>query len=183
MALTWFDWTVIAVVGFSALLGLWHGFIREVLALLGWVAAAVCAVLFGADVAGWLPSWVPGPGLKLIVAVIVVFLGVRIAIGIAAMMLMRLARAAGIGMGDRLIGGLFGVARGIVVLVIAVLVAGLTPLPQDPGWRQATFARPLVTLALAAKPYLPAELAERVRLDERAAERSGSPVANSGEKP
>lgn len=170
--LTWFDWTVIAVVGFSALLGLWHGFIREVLALLGWIAAAVCAVLFGAEVATWLPGWVPGPGLKLIVAVIAVFLGVRIGIGIGAMLITRAARAAGVGFGDRLIGGLFGFARGIVVLVIAVLVAGLTPLPQDPGWRQATFARPLVTLALAARPYLPTELADRVRLDERAAERS-----------
>lgn len=172
MILTWFDWTVIAVVGFSALLGLWHGFIREVLALLGWIAAAVCAVLFGADVAGLLPAGLPGPGLKLIVAVVLVFLGVRIAIGIGAMLLTRLARAAGIGLGDRLIGGLFGVARGVVVLVIAVLVAGLTPLPQDPGWRHATFARPLVTLALVAKPYLPPELAERVRLGESAGERS-----------
>jgi membrane protein required for colicin V production len=166
MMLTWFDWTVVVVVGLSALLGLWHGFIREVLALVGWIAAAICAALFAPAVAPLLPAAVPGPGLRLVLAVIILFVGVRIAIGLISLLITRLARAAGMGLGDRLIGGVFGVARGIVLLVIGVLIAGLTSLPQDPGWRGATFSRPLVALALAAKPYLPSELAARVQLEE-----------------
>ena len=164
--MTWFDWIVIGAIGFSALLGLWNGFIREVFALVGWVAAGVCAALFGSEAATLLPGVVPGPGLRLMLGVVLVFIGVRVAVGIVAIIVARIARAAGIGIGDRMLGGLFGAARGIVVLLLAVLIAGLTPLPQDPGWRDAIFANPMVKLALMAKPYLPHELAERIQFED-----------------
>jgi membrane protein required for colicin V production len=166
--MTWFDWIVIGAIGFSALLGLWNGFIREVLALVGWVAAGVCAALFGSEVAAMLPAVVPGPGFRLMLGVVLVFIGVRFAVGIVAVIVARIAKAAGIGIGDRMLGGLFGAARGVVVLLLAVLIAGLTPLPQDPGWRDAIFANPMVQLALMAKPYLPHELAERIQFDDDA---------------
>ncbi len=164
--MTWFDWIVIGVIGFSALLGLWHGLMREVLALIGWVAAGVCAAVFGADAAAMLPAVVPGSGLRLIVGVALTFVAVRLGVGLIAFIVGRIARAVGIGIGDRMLGGLFGAARGVVVLLLAVLIAGLTSLPQDPGWQESVFARPLVQLAMIAKPYLPRELVERIQFDD-----------------
>ena len=163
--MTWFDWIVIGVMGFSAMIGLWNGFMREVLALIGWVAAAVCAAAYGSEAAGLLPTAVPGPGLRLIAGVVLTFIAVRMGVGLVSVIVSRVARALGLGIGDRMLGGLFGAARGVIVLLLAVLAAGLTSLPQDPGWRDSKFARPLVHLALIARPYLPQELVDRIQLD------------------
>ncbi|MSQ18656.1 MAG: CvpA family protein [Betaproteobacteria bacterium] len=162
--MTWFDWITIGVIGCSALLGLWHGFIREVFALVGWAAAGVCAATFGSSVAEMLPSLISGSILRLLIGVALTFVGVRFAVGLISFIVARLAKAVGLGIGDRMLGGLFGAARGVVVLLTAVLIAGLTSLPQDPGWRDSMFANPLVQLALVAKPYLPPELVERIQL-------------------
>lgn len=162
--MTWFDWITIGVIGFSALLGLWHGFIREVFALVGWVAAGVCAATFGASVAEMLPGVIPGAILRLLLGVVLTFVMVRLLVGLISFVVARLAKAVGLGIGDRMLGGLFGAARGVVVLLTAVLIAGLTSLPQDPGWRDSMFATPLVQLALVARPYLPQELIERIQL-------------------
>jgi membrane protein required for colicin V production len=166
--MTWFDWITIGVIGFSALLGLWNGFIREVFALVGWVAAGVCAATFGAGVAEMLPALIPGSILRLLIGVALTFVAVRLLVGLISFVVARLAKAVGLGIGDRMLGGLFGAARGVVVLLTAVLIAGLTSLPQDPGWRDSMFANPLVQLALVAKPYLPQELVERIQFDEDA---------------
>ncbi len=164
--MTWVDWIVIGVIGFSALLGLWHGLIREVLALVGWIAAGVCAAVFGSEVASMLPAAVPGPGLRLILGVALTFVAVRLGVGLVSFIIARIARAVGVGIGDRMLGGLFGAARGVVVLLLAVLIAGLTSLPKDPGWRDSMFAPPLVQLALIARPFLPRELIDLIRFDD-----------------
>jgi len=75
----------------------------------------------------------------------------------------KLLRAVGLGPLDRFLGAVFGVARGVLLLLLCVLVAGLTPLPQQALWRQAWLAPPLETAVLAARPWLPPEVAKRIR--------------------
>jgi membrane protein required for colicin V production len=71
--------------------------------------------------------------------------------------------AAGLGVLDRFLGGVFGALQGIAILLALVVAGGLTSLPQQPWWRDAVSAPPLETAALASKPYLPPELAKRIR--------------------
>ena len=54
--MTWFDYALIAVVGLSALVGIWRGLVREVFALAGWIAAIVVAMLFAGDAAQLMPG-------------------------------------------------------------------------------------------------------------------------------
>ena len=63
---------------------------------------------------------------------------------------------------DRLLGGAFGLARGMLVVMIIVLLAGLTSLPQQAVWRNAVLSGPLETLAVHSKAWLPADLAQRI---------------------
>jgi membrane protein required for colicin V production len=83
--------------------------------------------------------------------------------GIAGMLVSRLFRVAGLGLADRVLGAIFGLARGIVAVLIAVLLAGFTALPREPAWRNALLSQPLETAVIAAKPWLPRDVAERVR--------------------
>jgi membrane protein required for colicin V production len=62
-----------------------------------------------------------------------------------------------------MLGASFGVLRGMLVVVLAVMLAGMTSLPAAAWWREAVLAPPLETAVIAAKPWLPQELAKRIK--------------------
>lgn len=163
--MTWLDWLLLAVLGLSMLIGIWRGLVREMFSLAGWVAAIVAAVVLAADAAGLIPPTVATLPVRTVAAGLAIFLAVLVVVSLAGLLLSRLLRAAGLGVADRTLGGAFGFARGALICALAVLAAGLTTLPREPFWRQATLTAPLETAVLAAKPYLPQAVAERLKYD------------------
>lgn len=163
--MTWFDYAVIALLALSAVLGIWRGLVREVFALGGWIAAFVVAMLFAGEAGELLPAGSATPFVRAAFAGVVIFLVVLIGCGVAGMLLAKVMRLAGLGLADRTLGGVFGFARGALISLLLVLAAGLTAIPREPFWREATFSGPLETAVVAMKPYLPAPLAARVRYD------------------
>ena len=71
-------------------------------------------------------------------------------------------RAIGLGFMDRMLGAIFGVARGLIVVVIFALVAGVTALPKQDWWQNSVLGLPLADAALSLKPYLPRAWADRL---------------------
>ncbi|MCF8197155.1 MAG: CvpA family protein [Sulfuritalea sp.] len=161
--MTAFDYLVLTVIAASVLLGLWRGVVSEILALAAWIVAFFAARAEASEVAGWLVGRIADPGMRLAAAYVLVFVGVLIVFAIARMLISLLLKAAGLGVLDRVLGGSFGVLRGLVVVLVAVLVAGMTPLPKADWWRDAMLAPPLETAVIAAKPWLPVEAAKRIR--------------------
>ena len=161
--MTWLDYALIAVVGISALVGIWRGLVREVFALAGWIAAIAAAMLFAGDAAGLIPSGFATPLVRTVIAFSVLFLVILMAVSIAGLLFTKAVRAVGLGLADRTLGGVFGFARGALILLVLALAAGLTALPKEPFWREAKLAPPLETAAIAVKPYLPPALADKVR--------------------
>jgi membrane protein required for colicin V production len=78
-------------------------------------------------------------------------------------LLAKLLRAAGLGLVDRLLGALFGLARGALLAWILTLLGGLTSLPQQDWWRESLLAPPLQAAVLAGRPLLPLEIAKRLK--------------------
>ena len=159
--MTWFDYAVIAIVGLSVLLAVIRGVVREIAALAGWVAALILSGLLAPELALWLPASL-SPMLRTVIAYLVIFLGVLLLSGLAGMLLATLLRAAGLGFTDRAAGALFGLVRGVLIVMVAVMLAGLTSLPKEPFWREAVFSGPIETAVLAARPVLPKDLAQRI---------------------
>ena len=81
------------------------------------------------------------------------------------MVVSRLVKGAGFAFEDRLLGALFGLARGGLVVMVLVLLAGLTTLPRDPMWRNAMLSSPLEAFALYLKAWLPGDLSKRIKYD------------------
>jgi membrane protein required for colicin V production len=160
--MTWFDYAVLAIVGLSVLLAVFRGAVREIAALAGWAAALILSGLFAQELAHWMPTALP-PMPRVVIAYLVIFLGVLLLSGLAGMLLAKLFRAAGLGFADRVVGALFGLARGMLIVLVGVMLAGLTSLPKEPFWREAALSGPLETAVLAAKPALPKDLAQRIR--------------------
>jgi hypothetical protein len=82
---TIFDYVVLFILVSSVVISTMRGLVKEILSLVGWVAAFIVANAFGAKLAPMLPSVIPGEALRLIVAFIALFLGVRVLMGLLAL--------------------------------------------------------------------------------------------------
>jgi membrane protein required for colicin V production len=163
--MTLFDLAVVLVIGLSVLLSVIRGLVRELLALSAWVVAFLAANLLAGEVAAWMPAAMESEAMRLLAGFASVFVVVLIAMSVLAILASKLVKSAGLGLEDRLLGGAFGLLRGLLVVMIVVLLAGLTSLPRQAVWRNAVLSDPLVMLASQIKPWLPAELAQRIRYD------------------
>jgi membrane protein required for colicin V production len=91
------------------------------------------------------------------------FIATLIAGGLVGFLLGKLVDSTGLSGTDRLAGLLFGVARGMLIAAVLVLLAGVTPLPGDPWWKQSKLIPPFQSLALWLRDQLPAGLASYVK--------------------
>lgn len=160
--MTLFDYLVLFILICSVLISTLRGLVKEILSLLGWIVSFVVANAYGEVLAGWLPPMVPGNSTRLIVAFIALFLGARILMGLLSMALDAIIKASGLTLADRGLGGLFGLARGVIMVLALVLLCGMTSIPAQPFWRDALFSPLAETAARTVKPYLPGELAKHV---------------------
>jgi membrane protein required for colicin V production len=163
--MTLFDLVVVIIVGLSVLLSLIRGLVREVLALAAWVVAFLAANVLSSQIAPWMPEALPNDELRLLAGFLCVFVGVLIAMSVLAILASKLVKSAGLGVEDRLLGGMFGLARGLMVVMIIVLLAGLTSLPRQAVWRNAMLSDPLELFAVHVKSWLPADLAQRITFE------------------
>lgn len=160
--MTWFDFGVFIVLGVSLVMSVFHGLAREMISLGGWVGGFVLATVLGGRVAGWLPQSL-GPTLSALIGFLLVFIAVLAVSWIVGLVLSSAVRASGLTPADRALGAIFGLARGLIIVLLAVLLSGLTPLPREPFWREAVLSGPFETAALALRPMLPEGLAQRLR--------------------
>jgi len=160
--MTAFYYAVLAILGLSVIVSVWRGAVREVLALASWVAAFVAAQTYAAPVAAYLPDSVANVSLRLLGGFIIVFLVVFLVTALLAIVISKLVRAAGLGPVDRGLGAIFGLVRGILVVLTLVLLCGLTAVPRVPAWREAMLSPPLEAVAVSVKLFLPDELSRRI---------------------
>jgi membrane protein required for colicin V production len=160
---TWLDYSVLGVLALSIAWGVWRGLVREVISLAGWILAFVAANLLAEPLADALP--ISNPDLRLIVAFVAIFVVTLTLATLAAIALSKALKASGLRGLDRTLGGLFGVARGVLIALAFALVAGLTSFPQHPTWK-ASWSGPMLGRTVEQlKPWLPPALAQRLRYD------------------
>lgn len=161
--MTSFDYAVLAIVGLSILLSMMRGFLREVLSLAGWVAAFLVAKLYTLELAPLLPEAIPTQSLRLLAAFVILFLATLLMGSLLAIALSEVFKKIGLGWLDRWLGAIFGLARGVMIVGVLVLLAGLTNIPQDARWRNAMFSAPLEALVMSALPWLPQGVARHIK--------------------
>lgn len=136
--MNWADWAIIAVLGVSVLISVIRGFVREAMSLVVWAAALAVAMFFYQRLALWLVDLIDTPSLRFVVAWLVLFIAVLIVGGMINYLLGQMIRATGLSGTDRLLGIIFGGARGaIVVLVVLIVLPGILPVDEDPWWRES----------------------------------------------
>ncbi|MDR3322831.1 MAG: CvpA family protein [Zoogloeaceae bacterium] len=161
--MTFFDYGVLAIVGASLLLGVWRGVVGELLALAAWILAFFAARWLGPEIGQALFSSIADTTLRLMAGYVAVFVGVLVLMALGRLAVSSMIRALGLTLSDRLLGLFFGLARGLVIVLILVTIGGMTRLPQQSWWAEAQLAPPLETAVLALRPWLPADIAKRIK--------------------
>lgn len=160
--MTLFDYVVLVIVAVSVLLSVMRGFVREVIGLVGWVAAFIAAMTLTGPVSNLMVSNIPDERLRAVLAFVGIFFAVLLFTSLFALAFSRLLKTAGLGLEDRVLGGAFGLARGLLIVTVLVLLAGVTNLPKQPAWTNAMLSPPLEALATTLKRGLPQALSRYI---------------------
>lgn len=179
--MTWPDYAILAIIAISMLVGVLRGFIKEVFSLVVWAAAFVVAYRFSGDVAVLMESQVSLPSARTAIGFIGLFIVVLVIGGLVNYLLGRLVESTGLSGTDRLLGGLFGIARGAALVVAAILVAGFTPIPADPWWKESRLIGSFMPLVTWSADFLPGSAAEHLDFEPDPPEKEGADSA--GELP
>ncbi len=160
--MTLFDYVVLFVLIASVVISTMRGLVKEILSLLGWVVAFVLANAYGADLARMLPAAIPGDAVRLMVGFVALFIGARILMGLLTLAIDAMIKASGLTVADRGLGSLFGLGRGMVIVLTAVILCGMTEIPRQAFWKNALLSPLAETGARTILPYLPEPLAKQV---------------------
>lgn len=154
-----FDYVILAVIAASGVLGFVRGLIKELMSLVAFIAAFVAALWWGPEAATWLVSLIDNSLLRSAIAYAVVFILSLLTVGLLNMFLSALIEHTGLSPADHGLGMIFGLARGSLIIVVLVIIAGYTQLPAEPWWRESHLAKKAIDVVIGIKSYLPVDMA------------------------
>ncbi len=163
--MTYFDYAVIAIVGLSVVVSMMRGAVKEMLAILGWIAAFYVAKAYSPLLATFLPEGIPTEALKTLIAFVILLIAVLFLNGLITMAISGVISKVGLGWINRFLGMLFGFAKGLLISCVLVLLAGLTSLPKEQMWTDAVLSEPLEMLVKSALPWLPESVSKHAKFD------------------
>lgn len=131
------DYLLIAILVLSAVIGLFRGFVKEAISLLGWILAIWGAWRFGADVAALLPDFVDDGTVKIWAARLLVLIGVLFVSGLLSWLTSLLVEKTGLSGTNRMVGMVFGLARGVIFAGVAVYLLDVAGFDEESWWSES----------------------------------------------
>lgn len=154
------DWAILVVLGLSTILGLVRGLVREVLAIVGWVAGVILAMRFSMDIAVVIPFESLSLGIRTVIAFVLIVAVVLFSFGMLGKLLSKALSAASITFEDRMLGGAFGLARGIVIVCVMVFLFGMTSAIRTELWKNSILIIPAEKIIDFSMPFMPQSIAD-----------------------
>ena len=131
------DTAILVITTLSFLFGLWRGLIKEVLSLLTWVAALIVARLYSEALSELLVNIIASSSIRYVSAFAMIFIVVMMLGTFLNYLMSKLLTITGLKYADRLLGGVFGVARGVIIVLVILFISGLF-LSETEQWQQST---------------------------------------------
>ena len=160
--MTWLDYGVIIVLALSIAWGAWRGLVHEVLSLAGWIMAFLAANLLAGPLSETFPANMR-PEFRVVGAFVAVFVGTLVLTTLLTALVTKFVRVSVLQSLDRWLCALFGLMRGLLVVVALAVIAGLTSLPRHPVWTDSATGYSLAQTVIQLRPWLPPALASRLK--------------------
>lgn len=158
-----FDILALGVIVLSVLVSSMRGLVAEVAQMVRWILAFVVARIFSSALAGMAFSHISPHALAVMMSFLLIFVAMLMVQRLCRSLLISLLSAMGLGGVNHVLGALFGVVKGVVIVTFAVLICAFTDLPKSTAWQEARTAFVFETLANLTVPYLPSYVADKVQ--------------------
>ncbi len=162
--MTAIDYSIITIVFISLVLGCFRGFVRELLALSGWILAFYCANYFSDSLYSLIPFDLDS-NVKYIAAYISIFIVILIFASLVIKLFNRFVKNVGLGLSNFIIGGAFGFIRGVLIIFILSIVLEKTSFSVNPGWIKSIYIPIIKNSVENTLPYLPEQWFKDVKYD------------------
>ncbi|MBT4183507.1 MAG: CvpA family protein [Nitrosomonadales bacterium] len=156
------DILVILILFTSLIFGFFRGFVKELLSLLAWALAFFVAYFFASSVAIILP-FESEFSIKYVSSFVIIFILVLIASSILIKFISTFIHKIGLGASNIILGGLFGVLRGVIIVYFLIFVIGKTSIVEDPSWQNSSSIALIKLLVEKTFPYLPQDWLNNVK--------------------
>lgn len=144
MPITLLDGILLVIMLLSAVLAMIRGFVREVLSIASWIAAAVAAFYLHGHVVPFVRQYINNDNVALGVSAAAVFLLTLIIVSYITMRISDFVLDSRIGALDRTLGFVFGALRGLLLVVVAMMFFNWF-VPQDqPAWIATAKSKPVL---------------------------------------
>jgi len=162
------DYTIIAILLVSTGISFLRGFVKEVLSLVAWIGAMWVAVSFTPQVSVLLENQINNESIRLVASFLGLFIATLIVASLTNTLVSQLVKKTGLSGTDRMIGLIFGFARGGVIITVIVLVVGVTTLPQEPWWKSSILLDYFEMSAIWLKSNFPGDISTHFAYDRLA---------------
>ena len=152
------DYGIIIIIMISMLMGLMRGLIREILSIITWSAAIVAAIGYCKPISELFHSIIPQPGIRLVIAFILVWFIVLIIGGIINRVIEQIIKVTKFTVTDRITGGIFGFVRGVAIIVVAMVMLKISGIIKDYSLKDSNLIAQFSQVALWFEKQLPDDL-------------------------
>jgi membrane protein required for colicin V production len=158
----WIDYVIIGLVFIAFITGFLRGFSLEFFSLLFWLLAIGVGLSFSREFSVFLESIISNPLPKIAASFLLLFLITLIVGSLIRVLLGESIKKTTLTFTDRLGGMIFGALHGMVVVVVLVMLAGLTALPDDLWWKKSKLLPSFQTCVIWSRDHIPSGLAEYI---------------------
>jgi membrane protein required for colicin V production len=116
-----------------------RGASREIIGICAWLFGAYLAFIYTPQLQSLLESQVETPEFRYLIVFLVILIIFLILGALLGKLLNNLVKALGLSGLDRLLGIFFGLARGLLLVVIFIMIANYTPMVKSPSWNSSWF--------------------------------------------
>lgn len=164
--MTGVDIAILLIIGVSGLLSWFRGITREIVSLVSWGFAVVVPLFYAHKFAMLLPASIQGELPRIVISVLILFFGILFIGWTIGSLVKQLLTTIKLSPVDRILGLLFGLVRGVLIIALVVLGLNLTEMPQDAWWNESFFLTKFQHIARWMYDYLPDNLASYFKFSE-----------------
>jgi len=162
--MVWVDIVIVGIILISTLISLFRGFVKESISLATWILAGILAVRYMDVLAALLENSIESVTIRMAAAFAVLFIVTLIVGAIINYIISQMVNKTGLGGTDKALGMVFGMGRGVLIIVMLLLLAGLTPMPDELWWKESLLIEYFSSISVWVREFLPQDLASKFSL-------------------
>ncbi len=155
------DIIILVIVALSVFVSVLRGFVKEAMSLVIWMLAIWIAVTYSAAVDELLLNTISSPSIRIVTSFAILFLPTLFVGMLINKLFGHAIKKSGLTGTDRALGLLFGTARGVLIVAVLVMLAGMTSIPQESWWKESVLLTHFQEVAVWLKDALPDDIAAK----------------------